>query len=79
MRNTKSVDEAAKKINVDLVQTQAGEAYVLPLELNVNGAPVSVQMTGKTQRFEIPSEKRPDSVILDPNVRTLMKARLTML
>ena len=65
---------ATKKIEVSLRQTQPGAVYVLPLEIGVGGVVSKIAMTGKTQRFEIASDKTPDSVILDPNTWVLMKA-----
>jgi len=35
-----------------------------------------IEMTGKVGRFEIPSDKLPASVELDPNVWVLMDAKL---
>jgi aminopeptidase N len=75
-------DSAAKKIEIDLAQTQPGDAYRLPLELavTVNGAPPAIQRiecTAKSQKFEIPADREPSSVELDPNVWVLMDSKLT--
>ena len=74
VEGTWSYNGTAKKVVVDLLQTQPGEAYLLPLEFGINGDTfIQVEMSNKSQRFEIPVESVPKSVVLDPNVRTLMK------
>lgn len=76
-------DAAAKKVVVELSQTQPGEAYRLPLELGVtfDGAPQTriekIELTQKQQRFEISADKEPSKVVLDPNTWTLMESRFT--
>jgi aminopeptidase N len=71
----------AKKIVIELSQTQPGEAYRLPLELGVtvDGAPQmrieKIELTQKQQRFEISADKEPSTVVLDPNTWTLMESR----
>ncbi len=75
-------DAAAKKVQLDLTQTQTGDAYRLPIEvkLTVAGAPApkleKVQFTQKQQHFEIASEQEPGSLELDPNVWLLMDAKV---
>jgi aminopeptidase N len=73
-------DAGAKKIAIDLTQTQAGEAYRLPLEIGVT-TQVSeqprnekIEMTQKTEHFELASDAPPAAVILDPNTWILMEA-----
>jgi len=71
-------DAAAKKITVELTQTQAGDAYRMPLEVAVKGQQVrieKIEMTGKQQKFEIAAEQEPSSVELDPNTWMLMDAK----
>jgi aminopeptidase N len=71
-------DTAAKKIIVELTQTQAGEAYRLPLEIGVKGRRMrieKIEMTGKQQKFEIAADDAPSSVELDPNTWMLMDAK----
>lgn len=77
-----SYDPAAKKIVVELAQTQPGDLYRLPLELGVtpdSGAgPMrieKVELTQARQRFEIPADAAPRDVTLDPNVWILMEAK----
>jgi aminopeptidase N len=69
---------ATKKIEVELTQTQAGEAFRLPLEVAVRGAQArieKIEMTGKRQSFEIAADQEPASVELDPNTWMLMDAK----
>lgn len=72
-------DPAAQRIEIELVQKQAGAAYRLPFELGVmTGAEMRVErveMTSKRQRFRIGTDKPPSSVVLDPNTWVLMEAR----
>ena len=69
-------DGAAKKVVFELTQTQAGEAYRLPLEIGVGGRVEKIEMTGRQQRFEIAAEAAPAAVVLDPNTWMLMEAKL---
>jgi aminopeptidase N len=71
-------DAAAKKVAVELTQTQPGDAYRMPLEVAVKGQQVrieKIEMTGKQQKFEIPADQEPSSVVLDPNTWMLMDAK----
>ncbi len=72
-------DAAAKRVVVELTQTQAGEAYRLPLEigLTTDGAQKieTIELTQKQQRFEFTADKEPSVVALDPNAWVLMDAR----
>lgn len=65
-------------IGIDLVQSQAGEPYRLPLEIGITADGVTriarIEMTQKHQVFQLPAVKEPTSVVLDPNVWTLMDA-----
>jgi aminopeptidase N len=76
-----SYDAAAKKIVVDLAQSQKADAFRLPLELAIGDgtadAParlVKIEMTEKQQRFEIAAEKEPAVMVLDPETWMLMQA-----
>lgn len=77
-----SYDAGTKKVVLDLTQTQAGEAYRLPLEVGVTlpGAASpkieNVQFTQKQQRVEIAADQPPASVELDPNVWLLIDAKV---
>ena len=68
-------DAAARKVFLDLNQTQAGDAYRLPLEVDA-GTIAKIEFTQKQQRFEIAADREPSSVTLDPNTWTLMDAKL---
>ena len=61
-----------KKLEIDLMQTQTGEAYRLPLEV----AGARIEMTVKQQHFEIAMDKAPADVTLDPNTLVLMNYHL---
>jgi aminopeptidase N len=63
---------AARKIEIDLTQTQPGDAYRLPLEVAVDARTEKIEMTQKQQRFEIAADKEPAEVSLDPNTWMLM-------
>ncbi len=75
-------DAAAKKIELDLTQTEQGDAYRLPLEVGVTlpgtaAAKVEkVQFDRKQQHFEIAAGQEPAAVELDPNVWLLIDAKL---
>jgi aminopeptidase N len=69
---------ATKKIEVELTQTQAGEAFRLPLEVAVKGSQArieKIEMTGKQQKFEIAADQEPASVELDPNTWMLVDSK----
>ena len=63
----------SKKIEIDLKQTQAGEAFRLPLEVEVSAGSAAkaliakIEMTQKQQRFEVAADREPDAVHLDPD------------
>jgi aminopeptidase N len=61
-----------KKVEVTITQTQAGEAYRLPMDVSVGGNIQRVELTDKSQKFELPAEKAPGVVELDPGVWVLM-------
>jgi aminopeptidase N len=74
-----SYDAATKMIVIELAQTQAGEAYRLPIEFSVvpdsAGQPprvVRIELTGMKQRFEVASDRAPRDLLLDPNTAVLM-------
>jgi aminopeptidase N len=60
-------DAAAKRVSVDLAQTQAGEPFRLPLEVEIGEKIEKVELVQKQQRFEFAAEIEPASVTLDPN------------
>ena len=69
------------KLDIELVQTQAGDAFRLPMELAISVAGAAqprmekIEMTGKQQRFEVASDREPSAVDLDPNTWILMDAK----
>jgi aminopeptidase N len=77
-----SYDSAAKKIRIELAQTQAGDPYRLPLELGIQTPGVAqvrierIELTGRAQAFEIAADQEPSAVALDPNTWILVDARL---
>ncbi|HXV29762.1 MAG TPA: M1 family metallopeptidase [Sinorhizobium sp.] len=76
-----SFDSAAKKIKVELAQTQNGAAYRLPLEIAVETEGArdrrveKIEMTAKQQSFEVAAESEPTSVVLDPDTWILMHSQ----
>jgi aminopeptidase N len=79
-----SYDAAAKKIIIDLAQTQKGNPFRLPLEIGIvadsaaagtpGAAPRTekIEMNKARQRFEIAADKAPREIILDPNTWIMM-------
>ncbi|MBZ5619305.1 MAG: M1 family metallopeptidase [Acidobacteriia bacterium] len=71
----------SQKVEVDLAQTQPGDAYRLPLEVgvSVDGARQpkieKLVLAEKRRRFEIAAGKEPEAVVLDPNTWVLMTAK----
>jgi len=64
------------KLEIELAQTQAGEAYRLPMEVGLPaGRSEKIEMTRKRQRFEIAVAEAPAAVELDPNTWVLMDAK----
>jgi aminopeptidase N len=71
-------DPATKKIELELTQTQPGDAFRLPLEVAVKDPQLrmaKIEMTGKQQKFEIAAGAEPASVDLDPNTWMLMDCK----
>jgi aminopeptidase N len=66
---------AAKRVEVELAQTQSGDAFRLPLDVAIGEKTVRVEMTSKSQRFDIPADRDPGTVELDPNLWVLMDAK----
>jgi aminopeptidase N len=75
-------DAAAKKVLLDLTQTETGAPYRLPLQVAVTlpgtAAPKveKVEFAEKKQHFEIAAEQAPVSLELDPNVWLLIDAKI---
>jgi aminopeptidase N len=71
-----------KKVRVELTQTEPGEPYRLPIEIGITsaGAPepkiTRVDFHQKQQGFEIPADREPAAVELDPNVWLLIDGKI---
>jgi aminopeptidase N len=72
-------DAVTRRIVVELAQTQPGEPYRLPLEIGitVDGAIriEKIELIQKQQRFELPADKEPLMLAIDPNTWALMQVR----
>lgn len=72
-------DATAKKIIVELGQTQSGQPYRLPLEIGIWADSAAtpriekIELTQAKQRFEIAADAAPRQVALDPNTWMLME------
>ncbi len=64
---------ATRKVAITLTQTQPGPAYRLPLEVSVAGTLHSLDFATKTQSFEIPADRQPATVTLDPDTWALFR------
>jgi aminopeptidase N len=64
----------AKKLEIDLTQTQPGDPYRLPLEIAIASKLERIEMTQKHQTFALDAAAGPATVTLDPNVQILMDA-----
>jgi hypothetical protein len=75
-------DAAAKKVQLDLTQTEPGEPYRLPLEVGITAPGTAaakvekVRFDQKQQHFEFAAEQEPAEVELDPNVWLLIDAKI---
>ena len=73
-------DSATKHIVVELAQQ--GDVYRLPLEIGIGGEGTTpmrierVELTQRSQTFEIAAERAPVSLVLDPNTWILMESTL---
>jgi aminopeptidase N len=73
-------DAEAKKVVIELAQTQPGDPYRLPLEVAVTAKEgttpkvVKIEMTKAKQTFEIAADTEPAGVALDPNTSALIRA-----
>ena len=66
-------DAGAGKVRVEVSQTQAGPAYRLPLELEIDGKVESIELTSKRQTFEFLVEQEPPAIVLDPETWALIR------
>ena len=71
-------DAVAKKITIDLAQTQQGDPFRLPLEIGIASDSTNtlriekIELTQAHQQFEIPADQAPKEVMLDPHTWVLM-------
>ena len=71
IEGTWSHDAGANRVIVELTQTQPGDAYRVGLDIGISGAEGTgqierVEMTAKSQRFEIAVDGMVSGVELDP-------------
>ena len=81
LEGTWEFDSAGKRIIVELRATNPGASYRLPLEIGIGGEGTTparverIEMLQREQRFEIPADRAPTSVRLDPGTWALIEAR----
>jgi aminopeptidase N len=66
----------SKKVELELSQMQPGDPFRLPMEVSVGGKLERIEMTARTQKFELADDRDPGSLELDPNVWILMDAKI---
>jgi aminopeptidase N len=68
------------KIEVELEQVQPGDPYRLPIEIGIHAKGTEqtridkVELTERRHRLELKADAAPDSVVLDPDCRVLLKS-----
>jgi aminopeptidase N len=72
-------DAAARQVEIELSQTQTGDAYRLPIDVGMTepGGKVRVErvdLAGRTGRFTLNVDAEPRALTLDPNTWVLMQA-----
>jgi aminopeptidase N len=72
-------DAAARQVQVDVAQTQKGDAFRFPLEIGIAGGAglarvERVEMTRPTGTFRFAADAAPTSVTLDPNTWLLVQS-----
>ena len=68
-------DATAKKVELTITQTQAGDAFRLPIDVAVDGRVERIDVTEKSQKFQLSAEKTPGAVVVDPATWVLMDAK----
>jgi aminopeptidase N len=68
-------DATAKKVELTITQTQAGDAFRLPIDVAVDGRVERIDVTEKSQKFQLSAEKAPGAVVVDPATWVLMDAK----
>jgi aminopeptidase N len=77
-----SYDAAARALHVDTEQIQPGAPYRMPVEVGIEIAGVAeprvqrIELGGRRQSFELPLDREPRSVVLDPRTFVLMDAEV---
>ena len=71
-------DAAARQVEVELSQTQAEEAYRLPIDIGITQADSQlrierIELTGRPGRFRLKADAEPLAVAVDPNTWLLMQ------
>jgi aminopeptidase N len=71
-------DPAARQLQIELAQAQAGPAFRLPIEIGIADPKgllriERIELSQATGQFTIPSDSEPPSVVLDPNTWVLME------
>ena len=71
-------DATARQVEVELSQTQAEEAYRLPIDIGITQADSQlrierIELTGRTGRFRLKADAEPLAVAVDPNTWLLMQ------
>jgi aminopeptidase N len=72
-------DATARQVDIELSQTQTGEAYRLPIDVGLTGPEGElrverVDLEGRTGRFRLNADAEPRTLTLDPNTWVLMQA-----
>jgi aminopeptidase N len=71
-----SYNQAAKRVELELIQTQSGAPFRLPVEVSAGGKVIKLDLTEQRQRFEIPAASPPANIEFDPNTRLLADVTL---
>jgi aminopeptidase N len=72
-------DAAAQRVEIELSQTQTGDAYRLPIDVGMTEPAGKVRvervdLAGRTGRFTLNADAEPRALTLDPNTWVLMQA-----
>ena len=72
-------DAAARQVEIELSQTQAADAYRLPIDVGITQPDGKVRvervdLAGRTGRFRVEADVEPGTLTLDPNTWVLMQA-----
>ena len=65
-----------RKVELTLEQTEEGEPYRLPIEVEIGNKIENVDFRQKKQTFELPADQEPAALAVDPNVWVLMNATM---